>query len=86
MIENHAGRMVIGYNLELVDANGRLAASLGQILAPSVLPAGIPDGGSLYAMGNGHVDPAFQSAGRVQTMSPDRGQRDFRGWPVCGIR
>lgn len=38
VIENHAGRMVIGYNMKLVDGNGRLVASLGQILAPSVEP------------------------------------------------
>jgi hypothetical protein len=42
---------------------------IGQILAPSVLPAGLPDGKSLYAMGNFPVDPNFQRGNRVVVSS-----------------
>ena len=63
VIENHSGRVIIGYNIETADANGRLMGGVGQILAPSVLPAGLPDGKSLYAMGNFPVDPTKTSNG-----------------------
>jgi hypothetical protein len=65
VIENHSGRVIIAYNIETADANGRLVGGIGQILAPSVLPAGLPDGKSLYAMGNFPVDPNLQRGGRV---------------------
>jgi hypothetical protein len=63
VIENHSGRVIIGYNIDTADANGRLVGGIGQILAPSVLPAGVPDGKSLYAMGNFPVDPNLQRGG-----------------------
>jgi hypothetical protein len=65
VIENHSGRVIIGYNIETADANGRLVGGIGQIIAPSVLPAGLPDGKSLYAMGNAPVDPNLQRGNRV---------------------
>ena len=52
VIENHSGRVVIGYDMKLVDANDRGMILSAQIMAPSVLPAGIPDGGALYVHGN----------------------------------
>ena len=56
------------------DANGTQMSGIGQIIAPSVLPAGLPDGKSLYAMGNFPVDPNLQRAGRVQVRgAPGRG-------------
>jgi tetratricopeptide (TPR) repeat protein len=51
VVENHSGRVVIGYDIKSADVNGR-ALLINQILAPSVLPAGIPDGGAVYALGN----------------------------------
>ena len=38
VIENHSGRVIIGYNIETADASGRLMGGIGQIIAPSVLP------------------------------------------------
>src|SRR5215469_13636328 len=75
VIENHSGRVIIGYNIETADSSGRTVGGIGQIIAPSVLPAGLPDGKSLYAMGNFPVDPNLQRAGRVQVRgAPGRGQ------------
>ena len=65
VIENHSGRVIIGYNIDTADAIGRVMGGVGQILAPSVLPAGLPDGKSLYAMGNFPVDPNLQRGGRA---------------------
>jgi hypothetical protein len=65
VIENHSGKVIIGYNIETADASGRLMGGIGQILAPGVLPAGLPDGKSLYAMGNFPVDPNRQRGNRV---------------------
>jgi tetratricopeptide (TPR) repeat protein len=62
VVENHSGRVVIGYEIQSYDINGRPVLSIGQILAPSVLPAGLPDGKSLYAMGNFPVDSNLQRA------------------------
>jgi hypothetical protein len=50
VVENHSGRVVIGYFLKSGDTNGR-GLNLNQVVALSVEPAGIPDGGSVYAMG-----------------------------------
>ena len=61
--------MIIGYNIETADANGRVMGGVGQILALSVLPAGLPDGKSLYAMGNFPVDPNLQRGGRAVIVS-----------------
>ena len=65
VIENHSGRVIIGYNIETADANGRIVSGVGQILALSVLPAGLPDGKSLYAMGYFPVDSNLQRRGRA---------------------
>jgi hypothetical protein len=46
-------------------SSGRVMGGIGQILAASVLPAGLPDGKSLYAMGNFPVDPNLQRGNRV---------------------
>jgi tetratricopeptide (TPR) repeat protein len=55
VIENHSGRVIIGYDMKLADANDR-GMAVNQIMAPSVMPAGIPDGGSAYAMGAAPVN------------------------------
>jgi len=65
VIENHSGRVIIGYNIETADANGRIVRGVGQILAPSVLPEGLPDGKSLYAMGYFPVDSNLKRGGRA---------------------
>jgi hypothetical protein len=52
VVENHSGKVVIGYDMKLADANGRGMILSAQILATSVQPAGIPDGGAVYAHGN----------------------------------
>ena len=52
IIENHSGRVVIGYDMELSEATGPRMILSAQILAPSMLPAGIPDGEAVYAQGN----------------------------------
>jgi hypothetical protein len=57
--------VIIAYNIDTADANGRVVGGVGQILALSVLPAGLPDGKSLYAMGNYPVDPNFQRGNRA---------------------
>jgi hypothetical protein len=62
VVENHSGRVVISYDIKFADSSGP-ASRLNQILAPSLLPAGIPDGGSVYAMGNAPVSPPFQRSG-----------------------
>jgi hypothetical protein len=90
VVENHSGRMVIGYDIQSAEINGRPMLSINQILAPSMLPAGIPGGESVYAMGNSPV--SLQRAGRVRTMSPGRGPAVratlraavFCGRAVCG--
>jgi hypothetical protein len=68
VVENHSGRVVIGYDIKSADINGSPVLSINQILALSVLPAGIPDGESVYAMGNSPV--SLPRAGLVRTMSP----------------
>jgi tetratricopeptide (TPR) repeat protein len=68
VVENHSGRVVIGYDIKSSDTNGPVL-SINQILALSVLPAGIPDGESVYVMGN---SPVSLPRG-VYTMSPGRG-------------
>jgi len=56
VIENHSGRVIIGYDIKLADANDR-GIAVNQIMAPSVMPAGIPNGGSVYAMGAAPINP-----------------------------
>jgi hypothetical protein len=41
VIENHSGRVVIGYDMRFSDANGRGMALAAQVLATSIQPAGI---------------------------------------------
>jgi hypothetical protein len=77
VIENHSGRAVIGYVLRPRNH---------MLLAFSAQPAGIPDGGSLYAIGAIPVnqpgpmqEPAFQTTslstrnGNVADVSPGKG-------------
>lgn len=47
MIENHSGRVVIGYDVKFSDANGRGMLLAARMLATSMLPEGIPDGGAI---------------------------------------
>jgi hypothetical protein len=91
VVENHSGKTVIGYDVKLADVNGRGMILSAQIMALSVQPAGIPDGGSLYVKGavpvNSTVPRSFAAQtktigqGPIVTASP---QRDFWRWPVCG--
>jgi hypothetical protein len=67
VLENHSGRVVIGYDMETAYANGGGVILSAQIMAPSVLPAGIPDGGAIYVHGN--VPVGFQGGNRVKTSS-----------------
>jgi hypothetical protein len=60
IIENHSGRVVIGYSVKLADANGRGMLLAAQVLATSIQPAGIPDGGAIYAQGNVPVNSTVQ--------------------------
>jgi hypothetical protein len=85
VIENHSGRVIIGYNIETADANGRLMGGIGQILAPSVLPAGFPDGKSLYAMGNFPVDPNLQRGNRLQVRGAPGSGPAVRATLTCVI-
>jgi hypothetical protein len=51
IVENHSGKTVIGYVVKTADAHGR-GPVVNQLMAHSCMqPAGIPDGGSLYAKG-----------------------------------
>ena len=57
IIENHSGKVVIGYEMKFADANGR-GPGLNQLVAENSLqPAGIPDGGSVYASGAMPLNP-----------------------------
>jgi tetratricopeptide (TPR) repeat protein len=49
VIENHSGRLLIGYDMKLATANDRGMILSAQIMALSALPAGVPDGGAVYA-------------------------------------
>ena len=64
VIENHSGRVIIGYNIDAADASGHVMGGTGQIPALSVLPAGLPEGKSLHAMINVPVDSNLQRGGR----------------------
>ena len=61
ILENHSGRVVIGYDMKLWTAAGP-GLILPQIMAHSVLPAGIPDGGAICVHTNAPV--GLQGAGR----------------------
>jgi hypothetical protein len=61
VIESHSGRTVIGYVVETADANGR-GVTYPQLIAISVEPAGLPDGGAVYARSAVPVN----STGRMQ--------------------
>jgi Flp pilus assembly protein TadD len=61
VIENHSGRTVIGYVVETAGANGRRGI-YPQLIAESVEPAGLPDGGAVYARSAVPVN----STGRMQ--------------------
>jgi hypothetical protein len=67
VLENHSGRVVIGYDMETADAGGGGLILSAQIMAPSVLPAGIPDGVAIYVHGNMPV--GFQRGNRVKALS-----------------
>ena len=56
VIENHSGRVVIGYDVKFSDANGRGMAE-NRVMADSVQPEGIPDGGSVYVKGGLPINP-----------------------------
>jgi tetratricopeptide (TPR) repeat protein len=72
VIENHSGRVVIGYDMKFADANGR-GPGLNEVLAPSVQPAGIPDGGALYAMGAFPVNSTVPRPSAAQVRSAGQG-------------
>lgn len=73
IIENHSGRVVIGYSVKLADANGRGMLLAAQVLAISIQPAGIPDGGAIYAQGNVPVNSTVQMASPPRTMIAGQG-------------
>jgi len=81
VIENHSGRAVIAYTLKKADQNGHGMNPL-TLLAFSMQPAGIPDGGAVYARGNVPVNLAGQvhvfggtirSVPLMQEVSPELG-------------
>jgi hypothetical protein len=71
VLENHSGRVVIGYDMKLSAANGWVLILPAQIMAHSVLPAGIPDGGAIYVHGN--VPVGFQRVARTGARWPGQG-------------
>jgi hypothetical protein len=96
VIENHSGRVVIAYDIRTENSSGRPVASLGQIVAPSMMSAGIPDGRSVYVMGNMPVDPAIPRAAnrimsgngppvRATLMSVTFGDGQFVGTDESGV-
>jgi hypothetical protein len=66
VLENHSGRVVIGYDMKLANANGREMILSAQIMATSGQPGGIPDGGAIYVHGNVPVT----LAGQVHVLRP----------------
>ena len=67
VLENHSGRVVIGYSMRKADANGRWAVSR-QIMAETfLLPAGIPDGSS-FALGK-QVGVSVAGQGPIVTVT-----------------
>jgi hypothetical protein len=66
VVENHSGRVVNAYDVKLVDANGRGIALAAQVLATSMLPAGIPDGAALYTQGMVPVNQPSQCRARCK--------------------
>ena len=82
VLENRSGKVVIGYDMNLSDAAGRGMIFSAQIMAISVLPAGIPDGGAIYV--NGNVPVGYQRAGRAVAHSR-RGQNLIVGATLRSI-
>ncbi len=72
VLENHSGRVIIGYDVKLADANGR-GMALPQIMATSVLPAGIPDGGAVYVKGAAPINPTVPMPSPPTVMSAGQG-------------
>jgi hypothetical protein len=62
IIENRSGRTIIAYAFQTEDQNGRGPRDQ-PLLATSMQPAGIPDGGSLYAIGAMPVTPPRPNRG-----------------------
>jgi hypothetical protein len=73
VIENRSGRTVIAYVFKTADENGQ-GSFYQQLLATSMQPAGIPDGGSLYARGAMPLNPTVPMQSPVQIVSPDQRQ------------
>jgi hypothetical protein len=73
VIENHSGRVVIGYHVKLTDANGRVAGLPAQVMADSMLPEGIPDGSSVYAKGALPINPTVPMPGPPQVRFTGQG-------------
>ena len=72
VIENRSGRTVIAYVLIAAGQDG--GGPVYQILlATTMQPAGIPDGGSLYAIGSRPVNPTVQMKSPAQMVSPGHG-------------
>jgi hypothetical protein len=72
VIENHSGRTVIAYVLIAAGQDG--GGPVYQILlATTMQPAGIPDGGSLYAIGARPVNPTVQMKSPAKMVSPFHG-------------
>ena len=72
VLENHSGRVVIGYDMKFSDANGRWAV-LNLVMADSELPAGIPDGGAIYAWGMAPVNSTAPMASPPQLIFAGQG-------------
>jgi hypothetical protein len=73
VIENHSGRAVIAYRLGTADQNGRGAGGPLNLLAFSGQPAGIPDGGSLFAKGAVPVSSTIVRSLPAQALSIGQG-------------
>jgi hypothetical protein len=74
VIENHSGRTVIAYMLIAAGQNG--CGPVYQILLTTTMqPAGIPDGGSLYAIGAMPINRPgpMQSPASARIVSPGHG-------------
>jgi hypothetical protein len=72
VIENHSRRTVIGYVVETVDANGR-GVTYPQLIAESVEPAGLPDGGAVYARSAVPVNSTARMQNPAQVRSVGQG-------------
>ena len=72
VIENHSGKVVIGYDVKFSDTNDRGMVE-NRVMADSMLPAGIPDGGSVYVKGALPINPTVPMASPPTVMFAGQG-------------